>query len=109
LYKDITEIISELQPEFIVAENVKALRSMLKGKVEDKIKADIRKLGYVVNVTVLNSADYYVPQRERIILLQTELVKKFSSSTALESDSYITNKRSLRFVKLKDNPKFNQC
>jgi site-specific DNA-cytosine methylase len=38
LYKDMLEIIDELQPEFIVAENVKGLRSMLKGKVEDKIK-----------------------------------------------------------------------
>jgi DNA (cytosine-5)-methyltransferase 1 len=63
LYKDMLEIIEELQPEFIVAENVKGLRSMLKGKVEDKIKKDIKKLGYKVNVTVLNSADYYVPQK----------------------------------------------
>ena len=46
LYKDMLEIIEELQPEFIVAENVKGLRSMLKGKVEDKIKNDIKKLGY---------------------------------------------------------------
>ena len=67
LYKDMLEIIRELQPEFIVAENVKGLRSMLKGKVEDKIKADIRDLGYEVDVTILNSADYYVPQkRERV-------------------------------------------
>jgi len=46
LYKDMLEIIDELQPKFIVAENVKGLRSMLKGKVEDKIKKDIEKLGY---------------------------------------------------------------
>jgi len=29
LYKDMLEIIRELKPEFIVAENVKGLRSML--------------------------------------------------------------------------------
>ena len=77
LYKDMLEIIDALQPEFIVAENVKGLRSMLKGKVEDKIKEDIAKLGYNVNVTVLNAANYYVPQkRERIIFVANRIGKK---------------------------------
>ena len=110
LYKDMLEIIDELQPEFIVAENVKGLRSMLKGKVEDKIKADIRKLGYVVNVTVLNSADYYVPQkRERIIFIANRIGKKnFHPAPLLESDSYITTKEAIGdLVKLKDNMEFN--
>lgn len=110
LYKDMLEIIEELQPEFIVAENVKGLRSMLKGKVEDKIKADIRKLGYVVNVTVLNSADYYVPQkRERIIFIANRIGKNnFHPAPLLESDSYITTKEAIEdLVKLKDDPKFN--
>lgn len=110
LYKDMLEIIEELQPEFIVAENVKGLRSMLKGKVEDKIKADIRKLGYVVNVTVLNSADYYVPQkRERVIFIANRIGKKnYHPAPLLESDSYITTKEAIEdLVKLKDNPKFN--
>jgi DNA (cytosine-5)-methyltransferase 1 len=110
LYKDMLEIIEELQPEFIVAENVKGLRSMLKGKVEDKIKADIRKLGYVVNVTVLNSADYYVPQkRERVIFIANRIGKKnHHPAPLLESDSYITTKEAISdLVKLKDDPKFN--
>ena len=110
LYKDMLEIIDELQPEFIVAENVKGLRSMLKGKVEDKIKADIRKLGYAVNVTVLNSADYYVPQkRERVIFIANRIGKKnYHPAPLLESDSYITTKEAIGdLVKMKDNPKFN--
>lgn len=110
LYKDMLEIIEELQPEFIVAENVKGLRSMLKGKVEDKIKADIRKLGYIVNVTVLNSADYYVPQkRERIIFIANRIGKKnLHPAPLLEPDSYITTKEAIGdLVKLKDNAKFN--
>jgi DNA (cytosine-5)-methyltransferase 1 len=110
LYKDMLEIIKELQPEFIVAENVKGLRSMLKGKVEDKIKADIKKLGYVVNVTVLNSADYYVPQkRERVIFIANKIGKKNLHPTPLlEPDSYITTKEAIGdLIRLKDNPKFN--
>jgi DNA (cytosine-5)-methyltransferase 1 len=110
LYKDMLEIIDELQPEFIVAENVKGLRSMLKGKVEDKIKADIKKLGYAVNVTVLNSADYYVPQkRERVIFIANRIGRKnYHPAPLLESDSYITTKDAIGdLVKMKDNPKFN--
>jgi DNA (cytosine-5)-methyltransferase 1 len=110
LYKDMLEIIRELQPEFIVAENVKGLRSMLKGKVEDKIKADIRELGYEVNVTILNSADYYVPQkRERVIFMANRIGKKnYHPAPLLESGSYVTTKEAIGdLVKMKDNPKFN--
>lgn len=110
LYKDMLEIIEELQPEFIVAENVKGLRSMLKGKVEDKIKTDIKKLGYNVNVTVLNSADYYVPQkRERIIFIANRIGKKnHHPSPLLESGSYITTKEAIKdLIKLKDKKEFN--
>ena len=110
LYKDMLEIIEELQPEFIVAENVKGLRSMLKGKVEDKIKADIRNLGYVVNVTVLNSADYYVPQkRERVIFIANKIGKKnYHPAPLLESDSYVTTKEAIEdLIELKDDSKFN--
>ena len=110
LYKDMLEIIKELQPEFIVAENVKGLRSMLKGKVEDKIKDDIRKLGYTVNVTVLNSADYYVPQkRERVIFIANRIGKKnYHPAPLLESDSYITTREAIEdLMELADNPKIN--
>lgn len=110
LYKDMLQIIDELQPEFIVAENVKGLRSMLKGKVEDKIKEDIKNLGYEVNVTVLNSADYYVPQkRERIIFIANRINKtNYHPSPLLESGSYITTKEAIKdLIKLKDNKEFN--
>ena len=110
LYKDMLEIIEELQPEFIVAENVKGLRSMLKGKVEDKIKKDIKKLGYDVNVTILNSADYYVPQkRERIIFIANRIGKKnHHPSPLLESGSYITTKEAIDdLIKIKDKKEFN--
>ena len=110
LYKDMLEIIRDLQPKFIVAENVKGLRSMLKGKVEDKIKKDIRALGYEVNVTVLNSADYYVPQkRERVIFIANRIkIKNFHPSPLLEEGSYITTKEAIEdLIKLKDDKTFN--
>mgnify|MGYP001080124786 CR=1 FL=1 len=110
LYKDMLEIIDELQPQFIVAENVKGLRSMLKGKVEDKIKTDIANLGYKVNVTVLNAADYYVPQkRERIIFIANRIKKEnYHPSPLLKPSSYITTKEAIQdLIELKDDAAFN--
>lgn len=70
LYKDLLEIVINLQPEFVVCENVVGLRSMLKGKVEEMILEDFREAGYEMNVTVLRAADYGVPQkRDRVIFI----------------------------------------
>ena len=110
LYKDMLEIIKELQPLFIVAENVKGLRSMLKGKIEEKIKIDIEKLGYKVNSFVLNSANYYVPQkRERLVFIANRINKNNCyPKPLLEKDSYITIKQAIAdLMDLKDDEKFN--
>jgi DNA (cytosine-5)-methyltransferase 1 len=110
LYKDMLEIIKVLKPQFIVAENVKGLRSMLKGKVEDKIRKDIKALGYKVNVTVLNSADYYVPQkRERVIFIANKIGKKnYHPMPLLEEGSYITTKEAIEdLIKVEDNKEIN--
>jgi len=110
LYKDMLDIINHLQPKFIVAENVKGLRSMLKGKVEDKIKNDIKNLGYEVNVTVLNSADYYVPQkRERVIFIANRIGKiNYHPSPLLEEGSYVTTKEAIEdLITVNDNKEIN--
>ncbi len=70
LYKELLEIVRHLQPDFVICENVKGLRSMLGGRVERKILADFRAIGYEMNVTTLCAADYEVPQkRERVIFI----------------------------------------
>jgi DNA (cytosine-5)-methyltransferase 1 len=110
LYKDMLEIINEIRPQYIVAENVKGLRSMLKGKVEDKIKKDIKELGYEVNVTVLNSADYYVPQkRERIIFIANRIDKNnYHPSPLLEEGSYITTREAISdLITIEDDKEIN--
>jgi len=110
LYKDMLEIISELQPEYVVAENVKGLRSMLGGMVEDKILSDLRSIGYRVNITVLNSADYYVPQkRERVIFIANRIGKvNYHPEKMLDPMEYVTTKSAIGdLVKVPDDPKFN--
>lgn len=70
LYKEILRVIKDKKPKFFVAENVKGLLSMEKGKVIEMIKSDFESLGYKVNARVLNAAEYGVPQaRERVVII----------------------------------------
>lgn len=68
LYIEMLKIVDHLKPEYIVMENVEGLRSMLNGKIEEKIISDYKKIGYNINVTVLNSADYGVAQTRRRVI-----------------------------------------
>lgn len=70
LYKEMLRIIKDKKPKIFVAENVKGILSMEKGKVFEMIKEDFRELGYYVDHRVLNAAEYGVPQvRERVVII----------------------------------------
>lgn len=70
LYKEMLRVIDDKRPKFFVAENVKGILSMKKGKVFDMIKNDFQKLGYNVDAKLLNAAEYGVPQaRERVVII----------------------------------------
>lgn len=92
LYKEMLEIVKELQPDFVICENVKGLRSMLGGRVEQKIIADYRDIGYNMNVTTLCAADYFTPQkRERVIFIGNKIgVTNYHPKPILTPGHYIT-------------------
>lgn len=70
LYKEMLRVIRDKNPKFFVAENVKGILSMKKGKVFEMIKKDFKSLGYEVNAELLNAAEYGVPQaRERVVIM----------------------------------------
>ena len=70
LYKQLIRVIDEKRPKFFLAENVKGLTNLDKGKVFEMILSDFKKLGYKVKAQVLNAADYGVPQtRQRVIIV----------------------------------------
>lgn len=70
LYREMLRIIEDKNPKFFVAENVKGILSIEKGKVFEMIKSDFEKLGYKVNARILNAAEYGVPQaRERVVII----------------------------------------
>jgi len=110
LYKDMLEIVNTLKPDYLVAENVKGLRSMLNGYVEEKIIKDIKNIGYEVNVTILTAADYFVPQkRERVIFIANRIQKRnLHPKPILNKNQYITTKEAIEdLIKIEDNEKFN--
>ncbi len=92
LYKELLEIVKCLNPDFVICENVKGLRSMLGGRVEQKILSDFKAIGYEMNVTTLCAADYAVPQkRERVIFIGNRIGKtNLHPKPLLSPDNYIT-------------------
>lgn len=74
LYKEMLRIIKDKEPKVFVAENVKGILSMQKGKVIEMIKNDFINLGYKVDIKLLNAAEYGVPQaRERVIIMGNKI------------------------------------
>lgn len=92
LYKEMLEIVKNLQPDFVICENVKGLRSMLNGQVEQKILDDYKAIGYDMNVATLCAADYYTPQkRERVIFIGNRIgAKIYHPKPILTQKEYIT-------------------
>lgn len=104
LYEELIEVVEELQPEFVICENVKGLRTMLSGLVEKKILADFKAIGYEMNVTTLCAADYYTPQkRERVIFIGNRVgVRNYHPKPMLTPKEYITTGQSI--ADLMDHP-----
>lgn len=69
LYLEFVRILRDKRPPFFLAENVKGILSLGKGKIFEMIVNDFAAIGYNVRHAVLNAADYGVPQtRERVII-----------------------------------------
>ncbi len=110
LYVEMLKIVNTLKPDFIVMENVEGLRSMLGGKVEEKIISDYKEIGYDINLTILNSADYEVPQtRRRLIFIGNRIgATNYHPKPLLTPDKYKTVKDGIeRFMKKQDDPEIN--
>lgn len=110
LYKEMLEIVKNLQPDFVICENVKGLRSMLNGAVERKIIEDYKAIGYEMNVTTLCAADYYTPQkRERVIFIGNRIgLKNYHPKPILSPSQYITTGQTIAdLINHPEDPAFN--
>ncbi len=89
LYKEMLRLIKDKNPKIFVAENVKGILSLGKGKVMELIISDFKQLGYNVEYKILNSADYGVPQqRERVIIIGSRINTKIIFPEKTHKDLY---------------------
>ncbi len=81
LYRYFVKLVEEKKPVAFVAENVKGILTLGEGKIIEAILADFESKGYDVVPTLVNAADYGVPQdRNRVIIvgIKKELGIKYS-------------------------------
>lgn len=110
LYREMLEIVKRIKPDFVLMENVEGLRSMLGGQVEQKIISDYKEIGYEINVTVLNAADYGVPQtRKRVIFIGNRIgLKNFHPKPILTPAKYKTVKDGIeKFLNIPEDKSIN--
>lgn len=110
LYLEMLEIVKHIKPDYVVMENVDGLRSMLNGKVEAKIISDYKAAGYDINVTVLNSADYGVPQfRRRVIFIGNRHgLTNYHPKPFVAPENYVTLGEGIkRFLSIPENKQIN--
>lgn len=113
LFKEYLRVISEIQPNYVVMENVVGFLDMqfegfegISGKVyedgsvtPDILKAELAELGYVANMQVLDASNYGVPQRRnRVIFMaykhdkkKPEFPKPFTDSKKVTLDDALSD------------------
>lgn len=69
LFHEMVRVVTDKQPRYFIAENVKGLLSMEKGQVLASIKEEFAAAGYRVEHHLVNAADYGVPQSRWRVLI----------------------------------------
>ena len=65
LFRDYLTYVQAFLPKTLVMENVAELYNAFDGSIRDEIVASLKDLGYKVQVQVIHTADYGVPQKRR--------------------------------------------
>lgn len=63
MYKEYVRFVKVLKPEWFVFENVEGFKSFDKGRFSHNVEKELYGLGYEINATTLNAADFGVPQK----------------------------------------------
>ena len=70
LFFEIARILKDKKPPYFLLENVRGLLSHDKGRTFKTILGILSDLGYIVQWTLLNSADFQVPQRRERVFIE---------------------------------------
>lgn len=94
LFLQYKRILTILQPNAFVFENVVGILSMDKGRLFQQIQTEFAELGYVLKYRVLDAVNYGVPQhRERVILVGIKSENRFEYPEPTHGDGlkpYVT-------------------
>ena len=102
LYRQLVRVIRDKKPKFFVAENVKGILSLEKGKIFAMILNDFSDLGYNVDYRVLNAADFGVPQiRQRVIIVGVRKDLKFEYKFPMPTHNANGTNHLLKWVSVK--------
>ena len=70
MFREYLRFVKDLEPEWFLFENVVGFKSFDKGKFAVEVEEELKELGYKTNSTVLNAADFGVPQdRKRFFIV----------------------------------------
>lgn len=70
MFREYCRFVENLEPDWFVFENVVGFRSFDKGRFAKKVEKELGSLGYETNSSVLNAADFGVPQyRNRFFII----------------------------------------
>jgi DNA (cytosine-5)-methyltransferase 1 len=99
LYRELLRVIRDKKPRYFLAENVKGLATLARGKILETIVRDFESIGYRVKYKILNAADYGVPQiRERIFIVgvKSNLRRIIEYPTPTHMDAALNPKQPLK-------------
>ncbi len=70
MYQEYCRFVKDLKPDWFVFENVVGFKSFDKGRFAEEVEKELISLGYETNSSVLNAADFGVPQyRNRFFII----------------------------------------
>lgn len=70
MFREYCRFVEDLEPEWFVFENVVGFKSFDKGRFAVEVEKELKSLGYETNSSVLNAADFGVPQyRNRFFII----------------------------------------
>jgi DNA (cytosine-5)-methyltransferase 1 len=95
LFATYAHLVEDLQPKFVVIENVKSMVTLYGGKFKDLVLEKFEAAGYRMHWAILDAADYGVPQfRKRVIFFGTRHQAPFNFPPASHgpgtSQPYVT-------------------
>ena len=97
LFEEFTRLLQAIQPKAFIFENVRGLASANDGEDFEIIKQEFADAGYTINDSILNAADFGVPQtRQRLFIVgfRNGEVPYFPDPTHVEAKNALTGKPS---------------